>query len=122
MIGTKYDIDTKGKIIFLEEIGEEPYRIDRMLTQMKQSGKFDNCAGVAMGVFRKCEIDENDPEFEKSLTLQQVFKDIFDDLKIPVIYGLSFGHITNKYTLPFGINARLDTHKKSLTLLENAVE
>ncbi len=93
-----------------------------MLTQMKQSGKFDNCSGVALGVFRKCDIDENDPKIEKSLTLQQVLRDVFSDLKIPVIYGLSFGHIENKFTLPFGINAQLDTYKKSLTLLEKAVE
>ena len=53
MIGTEYDIDSKDKIIFLEEIGEEPYRIDRMLTQMRQSGKFDGCKGIALGVFRK---------------------------------------------------------------------
>lgn len=122
MIGTEYDIDTKGKIIFLEDIGEEPYRIDRMLTQMRQSGKFDDCAGIALGVFRRCEIDEDDPEFANSLTLQQVFEDRLGDLNVPVIYGLSFGHITNKFTLPFGINASLDTYNKKITLLENSVE
>lgn len=122
MIGTKYDIDSKGKIIFLEDIGEEPYRIDRMLTQMKLAGKFDNCAGVALGVFRRCEIDKEDPEFEESLTLQQVFDDVFSDLKIPVVYGLSFGHIENKFTLPFGIKAELDADKGSITLLESAVK
>ncbi len=122
MIGTEYDIDTKGKIIFLEEVGEEPYRIDRMLTQMKQSGKFDNCAGIALGVFKNCDIKKEDPEFENSLSLVQIFNDILGDLKVPVIYNLSFGHIENKFTLPFGINARLDTKDKSLTLLEKAVE
>lgn len=122
MIGTEYDIDTKGKIIFLEEVGEEPYRIDRMLTQMKQSGKFDNCVGIALGVFKNCDVKKDDPEFENSLTLVQIFNDILGDLKVPVIYNLSFGHIENKFTLPFGINARLDTKDKSLTLLEKAVE
>ncbi len=122
MIGTKYDIDTKGKIIFLEDVGEEPYRIDRMLTQMKLAGKFDNCNGVALGVFRKCDIKKNDPEFENSLTLKQIFNDIFGNLNVPVIYGLSFGHIENKFTLPFGVKAKLDTYKRTLTLLEKAVE
>lgn len=122
MIGTEFDIDSKNKIIFLEDIGEEPYRIDRMLTQMIQSGKFDECSGIALGVFRKCEIDENSPEFENSLTLQQVFSDRLGDLGIPVIYGLSFGHITNKFTLPFGINTKLDTYNRKLVLLENSVE
>lgn len=106
----------------MEEVGEEPYRIDRMLTQMKQSGKFDNCAGIALGVFKNCDIKKEDPEFENSLSLVQIFNDILGDLKVPVIYNLSFGHIENKFTLPFGINARLDTKDKSLTLLEKAVE
>lgn len=122
MIGTKYDINTKGKIIFLEDIGEEPYRIDRMLTQMRLAGKFENCAGVALGVFRRCEVKKDDPEFENSLTLKQIFNDVLADLNVPVIVGLSFGHIENKFTLPFGVNAKLDTYKKSLTLLEKAVE
>ena len=122
MIGTEYDIDSEGKIIFLEEIGEEPYRIDRMLTQMKQSGKFKNCAGVALGIFRNCDVNLTDPEFENSLTLEQVLQDRLGDLGVPVIYGLSFGHITNKFTLPFGIEAELDTHTHKLTLLENSVQ
>ncbi len=122
MIGTEYDIDSKGKIIFLEEIGEEPYRIDRMLTQMIQSGKFEDCSGIALGVFRKCDVDPDEPEFENSLTLEQVLEDRLSDLGVPVIYGLSFGHITNKFTLPFGVKAKLDTYNKSLTLLESAVQ
>lgn len=122
MIGTEYDIDSKNKIIFLEEIGEEPYRIDRMLTQMRQSGKFDGCKGIALGVFERCEAREKDPEFPKSLTLQQVLQDRLGDLGVPVIYGLSFGHISNKYTLPFGVKAQLNTYNKSLTLLEPAVK
>jgi muramoyltetrapeptide carboxypeptidase len=122
MIGTEYDIDSKGKLIFLEEIGEEPYRIDRMLTQMRQSGKFEGCKGLALGVFERCEAKERDPEFPRSLTLKQVLKDRLGDLGIPVIYGLSFGHITNKFTLPFGIKAKLDTYNKRLTLLEEAVK
>lgn len=121
MIGTEYDIDTKDKIIFLEDIGEEPYRIDRMLTQMIESGKFDECAGVALGVFRNCEIDKNSPEFENSLTLREVITDRLGKLNVPVIYGLSFGHIINKFTLPFGINAKLDTYNKKIIIMENSV-
>lgn len=122
MIGTEYDIDTENKIIFLEDIGEEPYRIDRMLTQMRQNGKFDNCSGIALGVFRRCDVDPDDPEFENSLTLQQVFEDRLGDLGIPVIYGMSFGHIANKFNLPFGVKAKLDTYNKKITLLESPVQ
>ena len=122
MIGTKYDVDLKDKIVFLEDVGEEPYRIDRMLTHLLEATNIKQAAGIALGVFNNCEIDKDDPEFENSLTLDEVFKDRLGNLNIPVISGLSFGHISNKFTLPFGIEAKLDTNKKSLTLQEPAVE
>jgi muramoyltetrapeptide carboxypeptidase len=121
LIGTEYDIDTKGKIIFLEEYMEEPYRVDRMLTQMMQAGKFDETAGVALGVFRKCESKEENPSFTNSYTLMEVLKDRLSDLKIPVVYGLSFGHVKDKFTIPFGIKAELDADNYKLKLLEAAV-
>jgi len=121
LIGTKYDFDGEGKIIFLEEIGEEPYRIDRMLTQLIQSGKFDKAAGIAMGVFKDCEPKEKDPSFSTSFSLTEVLFDRLSNLSIPVIYGMSFGHIKNKFTLPIGIKAELDTVNQTITLLENSV-
>ena len=121
LIGTEYDIDTKGKIIFLEEYVEEPYRVDRLLTQMIQAGKFDEAAGVALGVFRKCESKEENPSFSNSFSLMEVLKDRLSDLKIPVVYGLSFGHVKDKFTIPFGIKAELDAENYKLKLLEAAV-
>lgn len=121
LIGTPFDINFEGKIIFLEEIGEEPYRIDRMLTQMIESGKFEKAAGVALGVFEKCEPKEKNAEFDYSFSLMEVLLDRLYNLGIPVIYGLSFGHITNKFTLPVGINAELDVDSQTLKLLEQAV-
>lgn len=121
LIGTKYDVDSKGKIIFLEEIGEEPYRVDRMLTQMIQAGKFEGAAGIALGVFNNCEPRQDKPEFQNSFSLKEVLYDRLYSLGIPVIYGLSFGHIVNKFTLPFGIRARLDAERQTMTLLEKAV-
>jgi muramoyltetrapeptide carboxypeptidase len=121
LIGTKYDFNGEGKIIFLEEIGEEPYRIDRMLTQLIQSGKFDKAAGIAMGVFKNCEPKEKGPSFSTSFSLMEVLFDRLSNLNIPVIYGLSFGHIKNKFTLPVGIKAELDTMNQTITLLENSV-
>ncbi|MCP5062351.1 MAG: LD-carboxypeptidase [Ignavibacteriae bacterium] len=121
MVGTEYDVDLKDKILFLEDVGEEPYRIDRMLTQLLQGTNLREAAGIALGVFKNCEIDEDDPEFQNSFTLLQVFQDRLGDLNIPVIYGLSFGHIADKFTLPFGIKAKLDSNNKSLTLLEKSV-
>lgn len=121
LIGTKYDVDTKGKIIFLEEVGEEPYRIDRMLTQMMQAGKFKHAAGVALGVFSKCESKPEESGIANSFSLSEVLTERLTQLKIPALYGLSFGHIVNKFTLPFGLNAELDVDHQALTLLEPAV-
>lgn len=121
LIGTEYDNDTSGCIIYLEEVGEEPYRIDRMLTQMIQAGKFQKAAGVAVGVFSKCESKPTQSGISNSFTLSEVLMDRLYPLGIPVVYGLSFGHITNKFTIPTGIKARLDTEAATLTLLEPAV-
>jgi muramoyltetrapeptide carboxypeptidase len=121
MIGTPYDIDTKDKIIFLEEIGEEPYRIDRMLTQLIQSGKLTNANGIALGVFRRCEAKPSDSGITNSFTLEEVLFDRLSDLGIPVVYGMSFGHITNKITLPIGVKAELNSVEATLKLLEPAV-
>lgn len=121
LIGTEYDIDYSNKIIFIEEYAEEPYRIDRMLTQMIQTEKFKNAAGIALGVFRKCESKKIEPSFENSFTLKQVLLERLSGLGIPVAYGLSFGHIKNKFTLPLGINAEFVADKKTITLLENSV-
>lgn len=121
LIGTKYDVNTKGKIIFLEEVGEEPYRVDRMLTQMIQAGKFKHASGVALGVFTKCESKPDESGIANSFSISEVLRERLSQLKIPVCYGLSFGHIVNKFTLPFGINAELDVDNQKLTLLEKAV-
>lgn len=121
LIGTQYDIDTSGKIVFLEEVEEEPYRIDRMLTQMIQANKFENAKGIALGIFSKCEPKEKDPGFPVSFSLQEVLIDRLYNLNIPVIYGMSFGHIINKFTLPLGIKAELDVDNQVLNLLEPAV-
>jgi muramoyltetrapeptide carboxypeptidase len=121
LIGTSYDIDSEGKLFFIEEVQEEPYRIDRMLTQMIQSGKFSKAAGIALGIFHRCEPKEKDPEFPKSFTLHEVFEDRLSALDIPVLYGLSFGHITDKFTIPFGLRAELNSSNQTLTLLEPAV-
>lgn len=121
LIGTPYDINTEGKILFFEETGEEPYRIDRMFTQMMEAGKFEKAAGIMLGIFDKCESKEAGLSAKFSFSLLEVLYDRLFDLGIPVIYGLSFGHIRNKFTIPVGINAELDVDNFSLTILENAV-
>lgn len=121
MIGTKYDLDYSGKLLFIEEIAEYPYKIDRMLTQMRQAGKFDNIKGIICGVFKSCDIDGNETTKENSFSLKELLTDRLSDLGVPVLYGFSFGHVKNKCTLPIGIEAKLDTEAKIVTLLEKTV-
>lgn len=121
MLATPYDVSYDNKILFLEEIKEKPYRIDRFFTQMLLAGKFDNVKGIALGVFKDCEEEMDDADFENSFTLKQVFEDRLGNLGIPIAYGLSFGHIKNKFTIPFGVKAKLDADNQTLKLLESAV-
>lgn len=121
LIGTEFDIDYSGKIIFLEEFMEEPYRIDRMMTQMIQAGKFEDAKGIALGVFKLCEPSKSNTSFDSSFSLMEVLKDRLGNLGIPVIYGLSFGHVVDKFTIPVGVMAELNTDNQELKLLESGV-
>lgn len=115
-MGTPYEIDTKGKILFLEEIGEEPYRVDRMLTQLALAGKFDDVAGIVLGDWNDCESKKHN----NSLTLMEVFKEIIVPFNKPTIYNLKGGHCTPKVTLPFGVKATLSADKGILSIEESA--
>ncbi|MEO8102106.1 MAG: LD-carboxypeptidase [Betaproteobacteria bacterium] len=124
LIGTPYAADLWGSLVFLEDVGEVPYRLDRMLTQLQQSiggkGQSDglrHAAGVMLGVFS----DARPRDAEPSLTLEEVVNEQLGGLPVPAVYGYSFGHIREQFTLPIGVRARLDTDKQTLTLLEPAV-
>jgi len=118
LAGTPYALkDIKGKLLFIEEIGEPPYRVDRLLTQLRQSLDLKSLAGIALGIF-----DDNSPENAKDATpVINVLRDRLGDLGIPVYYGLSFGHIRDMITIPYGTEAELDTSSATLTFFENAV-
>lgn len=117
LIGSKYLPDMNNKILFLEEIKEEPYYIDRLLTQLELTGIFQQINGLVIGECKKCIPEEAD----KSLTLKEMFIERLSRLNIPVFYGAQFGHIRDKWTLPIGIKARMNADKGSLVLLEEAV-
>lgn len=117
MMGSEFLPDWKNKILFLEETGEEPYRIDRMLTQLKQTGVLGNISGFIFGKCVKCDAEEP----EKAFTLQQVLEQHLKPLKIPAFYGAMIGHIVNKHTIPIGIAAEMDGETGSLKLLDAAV-
>lgn len=121
LLGTPFEPDTKGKILFLEEIGEEPYRVDRMLTQLWLAGKFQDAAGIALGHFVDCYSKEYQPSFPQTISLENVLRDRFEPLQKPTLYNLMFGHVKENAVLPIGATATLDATAKTLTVLENAV-
>lgn len=117
LVGTPYLPGTRNALLFLEEIGEAPYRIDRMLTQLAQSGMLAQLRGALLGVLVKCEPAAG----EESLVLAQALTDHFAARPIPSAYGLSFGHIASQWVLPIGVRARFDSDARTVTLLESAV-
>lgn len=120
-MGTPYEIDTRGKILCIEDVGEEPYSMDRMLTQLRLAGKFDQAAGIVLGECARCTPREFRPGFDSNLSLGEVIDDILGGLKIPVLTGLTFGHTSDQLTLPLGCMAALDADKGTLTIEEAGV-
>ena len=116
MIGSKYEADFENKIVYLEEIEEKTYRVDKMLYHLLYATNLKKSAGIVMGVFSECNIND-----EPRLSLKQAIDDLLKPLDIPVFYGLAFGHIDTIVTISNGIKARMNADKNTLKLLEKAV-
>ncbi|NQV72698.1 LD-carboxypeptidase [bacterium] len=119
MCGSEHLPDLTGAILFLEDIGESPYRIDSLFAQLKLSGHLSLLGGVVLGSFTDAEPLPGRPTLE----LKQVFEDYFRPLNIPVAMGLRYGHHPEKVAIPIGVQARLhcDEGQASLEILESAV-
>ncbi|MBO0949499.1 S66 peptidase family protein [Fibrella forsythiae] len=117
LIGTPYLPDWKGSILFLEDVQEEPYRVDRMMAQLKLAGILDQVAGVVFGKCTKCESENS----YGSLTLEDILATYLEPLNVPAFAGSMIGHITDKFTVPVGLNAEIDATKGTIQLLESAV-
>lgn len=116
-LGTPFEIDTRGKLLFIEEIGEAPYRIDRMLNQLKMAGKLDEAAGFLLCDFHNCEPEEG----KASLTLTDLFHHYIAPMGKPALSGFKIGHSSPNIAVPIGVAARISTSAKSFTTLEPAV-
>jgi muramoyltetrapeptide carboxypeptidase len=117
MCGTPFEPKFAGRMVFLEDVGEQPYRIDRMLTQLLHATDLSKAAGIALGVFNDCQPKPD----SLSLSLEETLRDRLGNLGIPVLAGLPFGHISNQCVMPLGVEATLDTEAQTLTFLETAV-
>ncbi len=117
LMGTPYEIDTKDRIIFLEDVDEEPHAIDRMLMQLRLAGKFEQARGIIVGDCSGCRPGGSK---RNSLTLnhslESVLRERLGDLGIPVVFGMKIGHTLDKLTLPLGVMASLTASRSGVRL------
>lgn len=118
LMGTPYMPDMRESVLFLEDIGEEPYRIDRMLTQLQSAGILRRAGAVLTGQFTDCEPQD---KTKPSLTLGEILEETARLAGRPFLTGLPFGHESVKMTLPVGLRARVDAGSGTLEFLEAAV-
>jgi muramoyltetrapeptide carboxypeptidase len=117
IVGSGYLPDFGGSILFVEEVEEAPYRVDRMLTQLKLAGILGQVKGVAWGTCEKCSPGEG----FGSLTIPDVLDDHLKPLGVPVYAGAMIGHVDRQFTLPLGVQVELDSDAGTITMLESAV-
>jgi len=118
LLGTNYLAEMKNKILFIEDINEAPYKVDRLLNQLRLSGVFSKIKGIILGRFVDCYEDDAN---KKTLTLGEVIDDYICPLKIPSIYVFPHGHIKDFVTIPIGLKIKMDSGKTSVEFLEPAV-
>ena len=110
-IGTPYEVDTRGKILFIEDIQEEPYRIDRMINQLRLARKFEECKGVIFGDFKDC----GPKKRQESLTIAEIVYDHIVPFGLPVLSGFPIGHCSPNYGVPFGVPATMNGVDQTLS-------
>jgi len=119
LMGTPYEIETDGKILFIEDVGEAPYRVDRMLSTLRLAGKFDNVKGVILGAFTA---RDEEAKWDDDASIDDVLREYFADLGVPVLAHFPVGHVRYNATLPIGALVELDAERQSLQVLENPVQ
>lgn len=116
-LATSYEPDLRGKILFLEDIDEPPYRIDRMLTHLKNAGKLQQASAIVFGEMIRCH-----PSAEEGYLLEEVISEVLQDLDMPILFGFPSGHTSeDSLTLPMGVRARVDGDQGQLIILEAGV-
>ena len=118
-LGSPYEIDTKGKILFLEDVGEAAYKIDRMLTSLALAGKFGDCEGIILGTWTDCYREKKSYENGFDLLLEEIFNNTLLKYNKPIISNFQAGHNFPQPTMAFGTNIKLDADKKEIIFTES---
>lgn len=112
-LGSEFEIQTNNRLLVIEDVGEEPYKVDRLLNQLRLAGKLREATGIVIGSFSKAVPAKP----ESSLTMDEVFEHYFSRLDKPVVKGFQIGHCEPNIAIPFGVKGRLDADNKTLTIL-----
>lgn len=120
-LGTPYEIDTKGKILFLEELETEPWVMDHLFTHLANAGKFQEAAGIVIAECVHCEPYKHNPGFHVTFSLEDILYDFLEPLGVPVIHGLPIGHTKDLATIPVGVKAKIDGSNGKLYIQESGV-
>ncbi len=115
-LGTPYEIETDGRVLFLEDVAEKPYRIDRMLSHLRHAGKLDRLAGVVFGPMLDCDGGDGPG------VLREIVLDVLSGTDFPILYGLDAGHGSGNVVLPLGCRVRVDAGAARVDLLEDAFD
>lgn len=121
-MGSEFELDTRNKIVFIEEVNEPIYKIDRMLTTLALAGKFEQCAGVIFGTFTGCEREEKAYEGGLDLTLEEVINNTLTVFKKPIIGNFKAGHSFPQPTLPLGTMVKIDADSKKIIFKESGCQ
>jgi len=119
-LGTPFEIETKGKILFFEELDLEPWLMDHLLVHLLNAGKFDDVAGVVIGECANCNPLKFDPGFPNQRSLEEIVFELLRPLDVPIIYGLPLGHSRDLATIPLGVMGRLNGDTGVFEIIERA--
>lgn len=120
-LGTPYEIDTRGKILFFEDLDTEPWIFDHMLSHLRNAGKLEQAAGIVVGECHNCVPFLHNPGYYVDNSLEDVLDYYIRPLGVPAVYGLPMGHTDDMATIPLGVAAKLDADNKKLEILESGV-
>ncbi|MEG0291222.1 MAG: LD-carboxypeptidase [Anaerovoracaceae bacterium] len=121
-LGTEYEIDTKGKILFIEDVGLEPWIMDHLMTHLYNAGKFHDSVGIVVGESTDCLPNAVNPGFWTERSFESIVYDVLGNINKPVLYNLPIGHTAEMVTIPEGVMATLDATNKSFVIEEAGVK
>jgi muramoyltetrapeptide carboxypeptidase len=118
-MGTPWEVELDGSILFFEDVDAPPWYVDGMLTQLRHAGKLDGVVGVVVGELEKCDWSEQKPEWPRTKSIEDVLEQQLEPLGVPVVYKLPLGHGKHLATLPLGVTCTLDADARTLTVDES---